>query len=57
MGNTINKEQAMKLIEQVCAQFQGNLQAHQNIQTALNVVKAALEPKTGEQKQELKDSK
>lgn len=53
----MNKEQAMQLIEQVCANFQGNLQAHQNIQNALKLIKAELEPKVSEAKPELKEAK
>lgn len=45
MGNTMTKEQAMQLIKQVCAAFQGNLDAHRNIQTALGVIEKELEPK------------
>ena len=50
MGNTMTKEQAIELIEKVCAQFQGNLEAHKSIQTALNVIKKELESKEEEAK-------
>lgn len=53
----MNKEQAMQVIEQVCASFQGNLQAHQNIQAALQVIKKELEAKVGQEKPELKEAK
>jgi hypothetical protein len=53
----VNKDQAIQLIEQVCRQFQGNLQAHQNIQTALNLIKKELEPKIGEKEPKLEEVK
>jgi hypothetical protein len=31
-------EQAIKILEQVCAQFRGTLQEHQNIQAALKLL-------------------
>lgn len=53
----MDKEQAIKLIEQVCSQFHGNLQAHQNIQIALGVIKKELQPKVGEQQPKLEEVK
>lgn len=45
----MQKEEAIKIIEQVCAQFRGTLQEHQAIQTALAVIKT-LEEKKEEKK-------
>lgn len=45
----MQKEEAIKIIEQVCAQFRGTLQDHQVIQTALAVIKT-LEEKKEEKK-------
>lgn len=36
---TMNKEEAYKIIEQVCVQFHGTLQEHQVIQQALKQLK------------------
>lgn len=41
----MNKEKALTIIENVCAAYKGTLQDHQNIQSALQVIKEALEPK------------
>ena len=38
----MNLEEAMKIIEDVCAAFNGPLQSHQTIQQALIVIKSAL---------------
>ena len=35
----MNKEEAFKVLEQVCTQFRGTLQEHQTIQTALQQFK------------------
>ena len=35
----MTKEDAIKILEQVCAAFQGNLAQHQQIQEALKVLK------------------
>ena len=53
----MTKEQAMQLIKQVCAAFQGNLEAHRNIQAALNVIEKEIETKTGEQQPRLEEVK
>lgn len=41
-------EQAVQILEQVCAGVQTNLQGHQQIQTALAKIKAELSPKKKE---------
>ena len=38
-------EQALDLVAQACAAFQGNLQQHQSLQIALKVLKDAIRPK------------
>lgn len=41
----MTKDEALKVIEQVCAQFRGTLQDHQTIQQALMVIKDEDKPK------------
>lgn len=41
----MTKDEALKVIEQVCAQFRGTLQDHQAIQQALMVIKDEDKPK------------
>jgi len=44
-------EQALNIVSDICGRFQGNLQDHQNIQGALEVIKKALkEDKDAENK-------
>lgn len=57
MGNTMSKEQALQLIKNVCAAFQGNLDAHRNIQTALSVLEKELEITKCEEKDKLQEAK
>ena len=38
----MNKEQALELIKQVCAAFVGNLQQHENIQKAVQIIEKEL---------------
>ena len=35
----MKKDEAIKIIEQVCAQYRGTLQDHQTIQAALEIIK------------------
>jgi hypothetical protein len=44
----MNKEEAYKIIEQVCVQFKGTLQDHQAIQMALKELKPVSEKPTEE---------
>jgi hypothetical protein len=46
----MTKEEALKVLESVCAKFVGNLEDHKIIQAALQVVKS--EEKQEEQKSE-----
>lgn len=41
----MNKEEAYKILVQVCSQFKGTLQEHQTIQTALEQFKPIEESK------------
>jgi len=34
----MNKEQALEVVKQVCAAFNGNLQQHENIQRAIKLI-------------------
>jgi len=38
----MSTEQALELIKQVCAAFNGNLQQHENIQSALRLIENEL---------------
>jgi hypothetical protein len=40
----MNKEQAISLLEQVCAIYKGTLQEHQQLQQALQVIKTEEKP-------------
>lgn len=40
----MNKEEALQIISQVCAQFQANLATHQQIQVALEYLSMLVEP-------------
>lgn len=44
----MNAEQAFQIIQQACAAFQGNLHAHQQIQTALQVLAPLVVPTNGQ---------
>lgn len=37
MSEQLNKQEALKVLEQVCATFVGNLKDHETVQRALNV--------------------
>jgi hypothetical protein len=41
----MTRDEALKIVTQVCVNYRGTLQEHQAIQTALQVIKDALEPK------------
>lgn len=41
----MNKEEAWKIVDSVCAKFVGNLEDHKAIQTALQVLKSEEVPK------------
>jgi hypothetical protein len=40
----MNKDEAMKVLESVCAKFVGNLEDHKLIQSALSVIKSEQPP-------------
>jgi len=44
-GMKMTKEEATKLLEQVCAIYRGTLEEHKQLQTALEVIKNPEEPK------------
>jgi hypothetical protein len=46
----MTKEEALKVLENVCAKFVGNLEDHKLIQTALQVVKSEEKPEQSEAK-------
>jgi hypothetical protein len=48
----MTKEEALKVLENVCAKFMGNLEDHKVIQTALQVVKSEEKPDKTEVKEE-----
>ncbi len=41
---------AFKIVDEVCAGFQGNRKEHVTIQTSLQIIYTALNPKTDEKK-------
>lgn len=50
----MNKEQAIQILTQVCAMYRGTLEDHQQLQTALQVVKKEFETEIVDVKEEKK---
>lgn len=42
----MNLDQALELIKQVCADFNGKLHQHENIQAAIKIIEKELDDKT-----------
>lgn len=48
----MKREEAINLVTQVCVMYKGNLQEHQALQQALEVIKGLVEPVKEEKKPE-----